>query len=64
MRPFSGVTYVLTSLNFKACRFAYNEEEAIDAVGILLFVTVAVSSRVCVVCHHFCCPMLQGHVAC
>ena len=26
--PFSGVTYVLTSLNFKACRFAYNEEEA------------------------------------
>ena len=28
--PFSGVTYVLTSLNFKACRFAYNEEEAMS----------------------------------
>ena len=28
--PFSGVTYVLTSLNFKAGRFAYNEEEAMS----------------------------------
>ena len=61
MRPFSGVTYVLTSLNFKACRFAYNEEEA---MSLLVFYYLRFSLSLCVVCHHFCCPMLQGHVAC
>ena len=43
-------------------------------VGILLFalfsvavaVAVAVSTHLCVICRHFCCPMslFQGHVAC
>ena len=60
------------SLNFKTCRFI-NQRESNVPVGILLivfvlvFIAVAVSTHLYVLCHHFIICLMssfQGHLAC
>ena len=66
---FREATYV-PSLKFKTCFCVLRRKPCrscyFSIVFALLSVAVAVSTHLCVICHHFCCPMslFQGHVAC
>ena len=58
-------------LNFKSSRFAYEDVAMVcwyftTAVFVLFSVNCGVYAHLCVIFHHFRCPMslFQGHVAC
>ena len=65
--PTKGFTNV-PSLNFKTRHFTYKRGcYIIVSISLMYFaVAVTVSTHLCVVCSHCCCPtsLFQGHVAC